>query len=444
MIRAAAALLLLASACSRPIRDESALREAVARGGKVSLPEGTIEIHGEIPARGGLELVGRGPQSILRAAPDFKGRALIVFESAAGARLSDFAIDGSRESLEQRAGLPPYDVPFHRFTRNSGVLIVSSKQIGVSRVQFRRIAGFAILAAASQGIHVDRIRVSDSGSRNEAGRNNTTGGVLFEEGAGDFHVLESEFESIRGNAVWTHSLYTSPRNSIGRIAGNRFREIGRDAIQIGHATGVRVESNTGERIGYPEREIDVENKAVPVAIDTAGNVDRSVYTRNSFRDINGKCIDLDGFHHGSVTENTCVNQKNFGIVMNNTNPDMRPEGIDISGNTIDTASYGGIFVIGANNKILNNKLLNLNANRCETCYYVKSEPDMLRSGIYLGRGAERPAPATDNEIRGNTITGYRMKERCVTQAPGIPKTNRIAGNTCSDADPSPPADRKQF
>jgi hypothetical protein len=69
---------------------------------------------------------------------------------------------------------------------------------------------------------------------------------------------------------------------------------------------------------------------------------------------------------------------------------------------------------------------------------------MLRSGIYLGRGAERPAPASDNDIRGNTITGYRMKERCVAQAPGIPKTNRIAGNTCYDADPSPPAARKQF
>ena len=94
-----------------------------------------------------------------------------------------------------------------------------------------------------------------------------------------------------------------------------------------------------------------ENKAIPVAIDTAGNTDRSVYSNNRFTGINGKCIDLDGFHHGEVTGNVCVNQRNFGIVMNNTNPDMQSEGITIADNTIDGGLYGGIFVIGTGNKL---------------------------------------------------------------------------------------------
>ncbi len=64
--------------------------------------------------------------------------------------------------------------------------------------------------------------------------------------------------SVRWNgsgvpACGTHSLYTSPRNGPGTITGNRFTQIGRDAIQVGHATRVRVDGNSGSRIGYPAR-----------------------------------------------------------------------------------------------------------------------------------------------------------------------------------------------
>jgi hypothetical protein len=56
---------------------------------------------------------------------------------------------------------------------------------------------------------------------------------------------------------------------------------------------------------------------------------------------------------------------------------------------------------------------------------------MLRSGIYLGKGAERPAPARGNVIEDNEITGYQMKARCVATAPGIlPEWNTVRGNTC--------------
>ena len=79
--------------------------------------------------------------------------------------------------------------------------------------------------------------------------------------------------------MWTHSLYTSPRNARGLFAGNIFDTIGRDALQVGHAFDVRVEGNSGRAIGLPADIVD----ATPVAIDTAGNVERSVYARNRFR-----------------------------------------------------------------------------------------------------------------------------------------------------------------
>ena len=117
------------------------------------------------------------------------------------------------------------------------------------------------------------------------------------------------FAEILGNALWTHSNFRAPRQQDGVFAGNKFDTIGRDALQLGHATRVRIEQNTGVNIGYPFDAVDVENQGTPIAIDTAGNVDHSEYTGNTFEEINGQCIDLDGFHDGAVRGNRCTNRK---------------------------------------------------------------------------------------------------------------------------------------
>ena len=165
-------------------------------------------------------------------------------------------------------------------------------------MRFRDIAGFAVLVSRSRQVAIDGVQVTDSGSRNPAGRNNTTGGILLEEGTGDFRVTRCEFRNIRGNGVWTHSLYTSPRNARGVFADNASR-IGRDALQVGHATECGWKEIPGGASGIRWKRW---RRGLPVALDTAGNVDRSVYARNQFTGINGKCIDLDGFHDGEVPE----------------------------------------------------------------------------------------------------------------------------------------------
>jgi hypothetical protein len=416
-------LLLALAGCSG---QWAALRKSA---GVISLPRELV-VHSELALPDGahdLEVVGA--PSVLRVAKDFRGRAVFTVKSGARVRFRDFVIYGERNTIEQRQGLPDSATPFARFTQNNGILVEGSSDLSVSGVEFRDVAGFPILVSGSKGIRIERVRITDSGSRNAAGRNNTTGGILLEEGTSDFRVIDCRLENIRGNGIWTHSLYTSPRNAEGLIEGNRFDTVGRDAIQVGHATRVRVTRNTGRRIGYPEPDVD----AIPVAIDTAGNTDASAYTANQFQDINGKCIDLDGFHHGEVTGNMCTNLQNFGVVMNNTNPDMQADGVTIAENTIDGAKYGGIFVIGSGNKILRNRLLNLNTSKCADCYYRADEPDMLRSGIYLGRGAERPAIARGNVIEGNEISGFRMRTRCVGMAPGVSRAeNRVLGNRCME------------
>src|SRR5262249_21011865 len=153
-----------------------------------------------------------------------------------------------------------------------------------------------------------------------------------------------------------------------------------------------------------------ENRAIPVAIDTSGNVDRSVYALNRFSEINGKCIDLDGFHDGEVSRNLCVNQQNFGIVMNNTNPDMQWEAVTIADSVIEGAQYGGILQIGFGTQILRNRLHNLNTSK-------STEPELLRSGIYLGRGAERPAIARGNLVEDNFVSSADVK--CIAADPVV-------------------------
>jgi hypothetical protein len=386
------------------------------------LAPGVTEIHSEMLVDTDLEGAPQG--SILRMASDFQGRAALVVK-AGGVRLRDFTIEGDRETRESRAGLPPYDVPFARFTAANGILVERAAGVTIERVQLHEIGGFAVLVHRSRGVIIDRVRVADSGSRDAAGRNNTTGGILLEGGTSNFRVTNCDFRNIRGNGLWTHSLYTAPRNAHGLFAGNTFDTIGRDALQAGHAFDIRIERNAGRNVGYPREIAD----ATPVALDTAGNVERSSYRNNRFERIDGKCIDLDGFHDGEVAHNVCSDVGGYGIVMNNTNPDMQSRNIRVLDNCLDATRYGGIFVIGTGHVVAGNRLTNINTSRCDGCYSVPGEPGLLESGIYLGLRAERAAPAHGNRIEDNEISGYKMAGRCVQSAPGL-TANLIRNNIC--------------
>jgi hypothetical protein len=425
--------------------------------GMVRLPAGTFTLSEplEIEAPHDLAVLGSSRGTILRASPRFRGAALLVVRGGQRVAIRNLTFDGNRAALERRQGLPPYDQPFARFTAHNGVLAADVTELQLEDLRLREIAGFAILVNGGRKIRIHRAEIVNSGSRNEAGRNNTTGGILIEEGTADFDIQFCRLRNIRGNGIWTHSLYTSPRSRDGLILSNHFATIGRDAIQAGHAINIRVERNTGTRIGFPAEEVDIENQGIPVAIDTAGNVEASTYAFNEFTEINGKCIDLDGFHHGTVRRNRCVNTKpdypfgHYGIVFNNTNPDMRSEAVVVAENELEGMRYGGIFVIGTGHTIEKNRMRNLNTAQCPEahgrkiktsvthCYVTLEEPEMLAAGIYLAKGAERPDPARTNIVRDNLIVGFKMKQRCVVAAPGLAiEANTIERNVCLDPSPA--------
>ncbi len=429
---------------------ESRLRKTLAAQttGVIQLPGGVIEVSSELrlaPGAHDLDIAGGG--TLFKAAKDFKGRAIFVVENARGIRFRDFSIDGNRGTFEQPMEMAPPENAFRIFYSHNGIVLDQVAGVEISDVQFAAVPAFAIIASRSSKIRIKSVLVEDSGTRNAKGRNNTTGGIVIEEGSSDFEVKESRFRRIRGNGLWTHSLYTSPILHDGLFAGNRFETIGRDAIEVGAATRVRVEDNTGDHIGYPPEAVDVENLGTPVAIDTAGNVDHSTYARNRFEEVDGKCIDLDGFHDGSIVENKCTNRGSpvsypyghFGIVMNNTDPNMHSENIDIRGNVIDGTKFGGLFLMGRGHRVTDNLFLHLNKAECNEnakqfgCIYKKDEPEMLETGIYLSRGVVRMEDVEGNVIRGNTISGHKMKSRCIAAGPGVNlKKNSIGPNTCED------------
>jgi hypothetical protein len=447
LLASLSALLLTACAPQPP--------DLTKRTGFIELPAGTIVLHRELVIPEGahdLEIRGHPSGSTLQAAADFRGRALIYSKGAAGLRLIGFRIDGRRTALAAPIGLPPSDVPFARYYRNNGILVEGAIRLSIRSLSIANVANYAVLVSASSEVRIGGLRIDDCGSLSPSGRNNASGGILLEEGTRDFEVRQSIVRRVRGNAIWTHSNYRSPRNANGVIAGNIVEEVARDAIQIGHATNIRVENNTGARIGYPVELVDMLGYAVPVAIDTAGNVDRSLYVGNRFQDINGQCIDLDGFHDGEVRNNSCISHGSYdrypyaqyGIVFGNSNPDMQPADVTIAGNLIDGAGFGGIYLIGAHHVISGNRFLGLNRNRCTgdmtqaRCNYAPDQPDLLRSGIYLARGAARPADTSHNQITGNEVSGFGMRKWCIEAAPGVSlSANRIEKNQCADVPGSP-------
>ena len=421
---------------------------AIPATGTFHLPPGVTEISTEIKIpEGAHDLTIVGDNSTLRAASNFRGRAILSGHHCQRIEFRNFAIDGNRQALEKHAPLPPSGESFANFFTDNGILIEDTDGFSVDHLDFTHIASFAILVSHSSKVLLDHVSVEDSGSLNSKGRNNSTGGILLEEGSDNFTVSDSIFRNIRGNAVWTHSRYRSPRNRGGKIANDKFFDIGRDAIQVGHATHVTVAGNRGVRIGFPANLVDVENAGTPVGIDTAGNVDGSVYEYNSFEEIDGKCIDLDGFHDGTVRGNTCVNRRppedypygNFGISINNASIEMQSKNIVIEANQLSGMKFGGIFALGEGHMIRNNRMTHLNTAHCnETharfgCLAIIGEPGFLESGIYLAKGGERPGAAHNIVIENNSISGYKMAAHCIEWAPSVkPSDNILRKNTCTN------------
>lgn len=446
-------VFLAIDAASAQVRDAATLQAALdKRPAALELPAGIVHLKRPLVIPNGtshLELRGNPAGSTLVLDPDFRGAAAVLADTVSNLTLSGFTIAGNRADLQSNWNLPLNEAAFADYYADNGIVIRHSRNVTISGVRFLRICAFPVIVNATAGAVIASVTVEDSGTLNPDGHNNTTGGILIEEGSSAFEVRNSKFSRIAGTAIWTHSYARSPRQSDGVIAGNTISTVARDAIQIGHATRVRVENNRGSDIGFPAEYIDFAGYGTPVALDTAGNVDHTTYSNNDFTAVNGQCIDLDGFHDGAVTANRCTNVPataaqwlglHFGILFGNHDRGMTSTNIAITGNTLRGFAYGGVFLIGEHNRIEGNRFLDVNLARCGSqpvpakCNAMADEPDALRSGIYLSDNGGRIAATRGNVIRNNVIQGFGMPEHCIAAKRGVDlKANTISGNTCESA-----------
>jgi hypothetical protein len=448
--RIAGLILLCAGLASCGSRSpETALRAAFRlTTGRIQLPRGTFEISTPLRLSAGahdLEIVGDPAGSVIQMASNFQGKAAIVGVKVSRIRMARFQVRGSRTSLIGDRYLPPSDIPFAEYYEGNGLLFVDSLSIDIRDLSLEKVSAFPILISRCDDVAIDRVSIRDSGMLNKRGHNNTTGGILLEEGTSRFSVTRCHIRDVCGNAIWTHSNFRSPRNRDGRIEANEIFGVARDAIQAGHALRIRIAGNSGGQIGSPPDEVDVEALATPVALDSAGNVESSVYSDNHFTDVNGQCIDLDGFHDGQVTGNSCINKLplraypflHTGIVFGNSSPAMQPGRVLVSQNLIQGFGYGGLYLLGQDNRVSDNRFLDINRNHCAgngkvpACNYALDEPGMLRSGIYLASHAARPARTARNTIERNFISGYGIARWCVVAGPGVKLSqSQISANKC--------------
>lgn len=416
----------------------------------MTLPAGDVHLSRPLDLRGeARNLIVRGSATGTTLVMDagFHGPAAILIAHGDNVTLTGFSIRGDRAALRSAWYLPLAEAAFADSYTGNGILVRQSRGVIIRNVTISLVRAFPILVNASAGVTIDSAAISDSGTLNSSGRNNTTGGVLFEEGVKGFEVAHSTIRRITGNAIWTHSYARSPRNAEGSIHDNEISRVGRDAIQIGHATGVTVVRNHGAELGFPVEIVDLEHHGNAVALDTSGNVDRTFYRDNHFSDVNGECLNLDGFHDGEVTGNSCINEKqleaypalHYAVIFGNNDPGMNSSGIVLRGNTMRGFAYGAVFLIGSGNRIENNRFTRINLAHCGSmpvsprCNYALDQPDLLRSGIYLSDNGGRPTRTVNNVIEGNRIEGFGLRQNCIRASKKVDLgANRLRMNTCSD------------
>jgi hypothetical protein len=216
-------LVTLTAGCGRqknalaPQQKELAVRALLQQStGVVELPAGNIEISRplEIPVHAKrLEIRGSPSGSMIRAAPSFKGRALVYIRSGAGVRITSLTLAGNRDTQEKRLGIPPSDVAFSRFYEDNGVVAENVDGLEISGLTFRSIINFPIIVNGGKNVIIQDVKIEDCGSLKEDGRNNTTGGILLEEGTRNFTVKNCTLTRVGGNGIWTHSRREMPSKS---------------------------------------------------------------------------------------------------------------------------------------------------------------------------------------------------------------------------------------
>src|SRR4029077_6192430 len=144
--------------------------------GVIRLPPGTIEISSELmlaPGAHDLEIVGN--ETRLKAADNFKGRAVLVLENVQRIHLHYLEIDGNRDKLSRPLEMAPPENVFRVWYPDNGIWANKVEGLQIERLRLTNVVNFPILVSQSSNVRIWGATVEDSGSRNARGHNNLSG-----------------------------------------------------------------------------------------------------------------------------------------------------------------------------------------------------------------------------------------------------------------------------
>jgi len=463
-------LAALLAGCGRPALTDADIARAIAAapadGGVVRLRAGTWEIGHPvvIPAsKRNLRIIGAG--AVLKRAAAV---AEVLDIASEGTTLEDLVIDGAQTSTTKLVyrDRDPMD-PL--LANGSSIRIEpGAKHITLRGLEIRRTQGYAVLsdarAADVEDVTIDSGTIRDSveytdvstaaekSDARETGYGSWGGGVHFQAGTTAhvkaLRIMNSHFENIYGHAIWGHSNFVENLSEDVEVAGNTFRDIGLDAVQFGCVRDGLVERNHIRRIGYvagaPKyRWADGQNYC-GVGIDTAGWSSRCKYRGNTILNVNGPCIDLDGFSDGEVSNNTCeVSVKGDPLYVEDRVAEFGPKGQNHSWskgiNASNTWSPKGaervliqansIRNMGVSAIVLNNaREFTVEGNTIYHPSSAKGVPILLMSATMpWGAGVNLHNSITRNRIEyGVDGRAYNV---AVLEMPSVSGPNRVWGNT---------------
>lgn len=445
-------------------------------------------------ARPDVVFTGEGAATVLRRAVTVEQGEGVLNIRASGVTVRALRVDGA---VATPAGIPYLDTsggpsvlgapihgdPMHpELLRNTSITIHRGiRNVTIEDVCIERTGGYAILIDARyapvQAVTLRRLHLRDNqphvfGKPGDLRYGSWTGGIHYQNDGRDLdfarHALtgltveDSLFERMSGHAIWGHGYGFHTLNEDIVVRRNRFVDIGMDGVLIANAARAVVEENHFHRIGfvlsgdgktprpawYPGLRADGADNIPAVAIDTSGLVRDSVYRGNEMLNVNGHCIDLDGFTRGGVRGNRMrvsgredswnyVNdrvgefgghrQGNFtkGINLSNTAAAALTEDVRIEENTL--INLGG-FAIALND-----------SQRCTVAGNHIRHYGGIYGPVILTNSLREPREwhvSRENVIRDNYIHFY-LEAWCVTEADDlgggplpVEGPNYVHGNVC--------------
>ncbi len=92
----------------------------------------------------------------MKAADNFKGRAILVLENVERIHLHDFMLDGNRGKLAKPLEMAPPENAFRVWYPNNGVLANKVAGLEIERLELSDVVNFPILVSQSSKVRISK------------------------------------------------------------------------------------------------------------------------------------------------------------------------------------------------------------------------------------------------------------------------------------------------